>query len=56
MTKAETLRRAAIQRKDRYYQEVYKQGAVSKRRAKNPYKMLNDIRAYCAWQAGVSDR
>ena len=36
--------------------KIYREGQESKKRDKNPYLLLNDIRAYCTWQAGVSDR
>jgi hypothetical protein len=36
--------------------KIYREGQESKKRAKNPYLLLSDIRAYCTWQAGVSDR
>ena len=55
MTVKETARLAAIKRKDRYYQEIYMQGARSTLGAKNPHSQASEIRAFCAWQGGLVD-
>lgn len=36
--------------------QIYKEGMEAKEGDKNPYSMALDIRSFCTWQAGVSDR